>query len=223
MGLGRALGYASRVPPLFRRKSTDLVADVTSTVAPDQASDSALRPKGYTPSKKELGVQTPKRTNSQRRRGTEPAPANRREAYKQMRARRREERAEASTGMRNGDEKFLLARDRGPERALVRAIVDSRRTVGTWFFLGAIVVLVGSSTSMPIVVQVASNIIWAVLALGVVLDSIRISRKIKKLVTARFPKTQQKMGSLYLYGITRGLTFRRMRVPKPHVELGDTV
>ena len=31
------------------------------------------------------------------------------------------------------------------------------------------------------------------------------------------------MGSLYLYGIMRGLTFRRMRVPKPQVELGDTV
>ena len=134
MGPGRALGYASRVPPLFRRKSTDLVADATSSVTPGQASDAAPRPKGYTPSKKELGVQTPKRTSSQRRRGTEPAPANRREAYKQMRARQREERAEATTGMRNGDEKFLLARDRGPERALVRAIVDSRRTVGTWFF-----------------------------------------------------------------------------------------
>jgi hypothetical protein len=203
VGPGRTLGYASRVPPLFRRKSTDLVADATSSVTPGQASDSALRPKGYTPSKKELGVQTPKRTNSQRRRGTEPAPANRREAYKQMRARQREERAEASTGMRNGEEKFLL--------------------VGTWFFLGAIVVLVGSSTSMPVVVQVASNVIWAVLALGVVLDSIRIARKTKKLVLARFPKTEQKMGSLYLYGITRGLTFRRMRVPKPQVELGDTV
>jgi hypothetical protein len=47
-----------------------------------------------------------------------------------------------------------------------------------------------------------------------------ISRKIKKLVTERFPKTTQRMGSLYLYGIMRGLTFRRMRVPKPQVDLG---
>jgi hypothetical protein len=31
------------------------------------------------------------------------------------------------------------------------------------------------------------------------------------------------MGSLYLYGVMRGLTFRRMRVPKPHVELGDKI
>jgi hypothetical protein len=211
------------VSPLFRRKSTDLVAGATSPVPTDQASTAAPRSRGYTPSKKELGVQTPKRTNAQRRRGTEPAPANRREALKQMRARQREERAEASTGMRNGEEKYLLARDRGPERALVRAIVDSRRTVGTWFFLGAIIVLIGSSTKMPIPVQVASNIIWALLAIGVVLDSIRIARKIKKLVGERFPRTDQKMGSLYIYGIMRGLTFRRMRVPKPRVDLGATI
>jgi hypothetical protein len=217
-----AHGYAAGVSPLFRRKTTDLVDGATSAVTTDQASDSTSRPKGYTPSKKELGVPTPKRTSAQRRRGTAgPAPANRREAYKQMRARQREERAEASAGIRNGDEKFLLARDRGPERALVRAIVDSRRTVGTWFFVGAIIVLIGSSAGMPVAVQVASNAIWALLAIGVILDSLLISRRIKKLVGERFPKTEQKMGSLYLYGIMRGLTFRRMRVPKPQVQLGD--
>jgi hypothetical protein len=211
------------VPPLFRRKTTDLVDDATAAVTTDQAPESASRSKGYTPSKKELGVQTPKRTNAQRRRGTEPAPANRRAAYKQMRARQREERAEASAGMRNGNEKFLLARDRGPERALVRAVVDSRRTVGTWFFAGAIIVLIGSSAGMPAAVRVASNVVWALLAVGVILDSVLISRKVKKLVGERFPKTEQKIGSLYLYGVMRGLTFRRMRVPKPQVELGDAV
>ena len=215
------LGYAGGVP-LFRRKSADLVADATTTVTSAEAPPSASRPKGYTPSKKELGRQTPKRVNV-RRRVAEPAPANRREAYKQMRARQRAERVEAQEGMRAGDEKFLLARDRGPERWLVRAIVDSRRTVGTWFFAGAIIVLIGSSTAMPVVVQAPSNVIWAMLALGVVLDSILIARKIKKLVGERHPKTEQRMGSLYLYGIMRALTFRRMRVPKPQVELGATI
>lgn len=209
------------MPSLFRRKPTDLVADATATVSTDEE-PAAPRPKGYTPSKKELGVATPKRSNTQRR-VAEPAPANRREAYKAMRARQREERAEAAAGMRAGDERYLLPRDRGPERALVRNVVDSRRTVGTWFFAGALIVLIGSSTAMPIAVQVASNIIWAVLALAVVLDSILIARKIKRLVRARFPKTTQRMGSLYLYGIMRALTFRRMRVPKPQVSLGATI
>ncbi|MFI5491936.1 DUF3043 domain-containing protein [Actinoplanes sp. NPDC051859] len=208
------------MPSLFRRKSTELVADAVEEVTPDPATP---RPKGYTPSKKELGQQTPKRVSVQRRHDVTQAPANRREAYKQMRERQREERAEASAGMRAGDERYLLARDRGPERALVRAIVDSRRTAGTWFFAGAIIVFVGSYSTMPMQVRLAANALWAVLAITVVVDSILISRRIKKLVTARFPDTTQRMGSLYLYGIMRGLTFRRMRVPKPQVEFGAKI
>jgi hypothetical protein len=206
------------VPSLFRRKT----ADVADTQPAEPAQPAAPRPKSYTPSKKELGVATPKRLSSGRRVG-EPAPSNRKEAYRTLKDRQRAERAEASAGMKAGDERYLLARDRGPERRLVRDIVDSRRTVGTWFFGGALIVLVGSSTRMPIQVQVAANILWAVLAIAVIADSFLISRKIKRLIQERFPKTNQRLGSLYMYGIMRGLTFRRMRVPKPQVELGTKV
>lgn len=216
------LGYPSRVPSLFRRKSPDLVQEAVTEVA-TESDPPAVRPKGYTPSKKELGRQTPKRAAAERRRVVEPAPANRREAYKRARERQRAERAEAQAGMRAGDERYLLARDRGPERALVRDIVDSRRTVGTWFFGGALVVLVGSSSAMPPVVRLISNLVWAALALGVVLDSILISRRIGRLIRERFPDTQQKMRSLYLYAIMRAVSFRRMRIPKPRVDIGDAV
>ncbi len=216
------LGYAAGVPSLFRRKSADLVADTASTVTAEPTTADPAR-KGYTPSKKELGVQTPKRTTSQRRHDAAQPPANRREAYKQVRDRQKAERAEASAGMRAGDERYLLARDRGPERRLVRDIVDSRRTAGTWFFAGAIIVFIGSTGAMPIQVQFAANLLWALLAVTVIIDSILISRRIKKRITERFPDTTQRMGSLYLYGIMRGLSFRRMRVPKPQVELGDKI
>ena len=208
---------------LFRRKSADLVSDATATVSAETEASAAPKAKAYTPSKKELGVATPKRTSAQRRHDTAAAPANRREAYKQMRERQKVERAEASAGMRAGDERYLLARDRGPERALVRAIVDSKRTAGTWFFAGAIIVFIGSTGRMPVQVQLGANLLWAILAIAVIADSILISRRVKKLVTARHPSTTQRMGSLYLYGIMRGLTFRRMRMPKPQVELGDKI
>ena len=52
---------------------------------------------------------------------------------------------------------------------------------------------------------------------------ILIARRVKSLVKARFPKTTQRLGSLQIYGVMRGLTFRRMRVPKPRVELGQAV
>ncbi|GLY93332.1 DUF3043 domain-containing protein [Actinoplanes sp. NBRC 103695] len=205
------------MPSLFRRKTEDIPAASEPVEEVEPA-----RPKSYTPSKKELGQATPKRVSNQRR-VSEPAPQNRREAYKKMREHQREERAEASAGMRAGDERYLLARDRGPERALVRNIVDCRRTVGTYFFAGAIIVLIGSSTRMPQAVQIAANLLWAILAVGVIIDSWLIARKVRALVRERFPNTSQKLGALSLYGIMRGLTFRRMRVPKPAVALGDKV
>ncbi|GIF04518.1 DUF3043 domain-containing protein [Actinoplanes siamensis] len=205
--------------PLFRRKPADLVEDATTSLAEETAAAENRR-KSYTPSKKELGVVTPKRVPQGRR--VEAAPADRKEALKQMRERQRAERAEASEGMRNGDERYLLARDRGPERSLVRDIVDSRRTVGSFFIAGAVIVMVGSVIRNT-TVQLASNVLWALLALAVVVDSIFIARRIKRAISARFPDTTQRMGSLYLYGIMRALTFRRMRVPKPKVELGAKI
>lgn len=102
-------------------------------------------------------------------------------------------------------------------------MVDSRRTVGTWFFGGALIVLIGSSQAMPPTVRLVSNLLWGALAVGVVIDSILISRRIKTLVRQRFPNTQQRMGSLYLYAIMRSITFRRMRAPAPQVKIGDPV
>ena len=188
---------------------------------PEVVEDAAAR-KGYTPSKKDLGQVTPKRTAVGRKGGT-PAPQTRREAYKNLRERQREERAEASAGMRNGEERYLLARDRGPERSLVRDIVDSRRTAGTYFFIGAFIVILGSGSWMPPQIQLMSTVLWLVLALAVIVDSFMISRRIKTLVKQRFPDSTQRVGALYLYGIMRGLTFRRMRVPKVKVEIGDKI
>jgi hypothetical protein len=204
------------VSSLFRRKSTDLVADATGSVTTE--SETAPRPKSYTPSKKELGVVTPKRTTTGRR--VEAAPENRREAYKQVKDRQRSERAEAAAGARSGDPRYMLARDRGPEKKLVRNIVDSRRTVGSWFIVGAVIVLLGSSKSLPTQVQIASNLLWALLAISVVIDSVLITRRIKRLVGERFPKSTVRLGSLYMYGVMRGLSFRWMRSPKPAVALG---
>jgi hypothetical protein len=213
------------VPSLFRRKPTELVEDPAreDELTEEAGEAQPERPKGYTPSKRELGVVTPKRSSRQRRRVVEPPPANRREAARRMRERRREQRAETLEGMRRGDEKYLLPRDRGPERALVRNIVDSRRTVGTWFFGGALVVLIGSSAAMPPLIRLVSNLLWVLLAVGVIVDGVLISRKIKKLVGERFPNTTQKRRSLYMYGIMRSITFRRMRVPKPQIDIGETV
>jgi hypothetical protein len=210
------VGYPSRVPSLFRRKSADVVqADRPEDDVPDQEATATGRPRGYTPSKKELGVVTPKRPAAGRRAAGDAKPLTKQEAREQRRARRA---AISEEFRREGG-----PRDRAPERGLARDVVDSRRTVGTWFFGGALLVLIGSGPTMPPVVQLASNLLWVTLALLVVIDSVLISRRIRKLVQQRFPKSDQRMGGLYFYAIMRAMTFRRMRTPVPRVQLGDKI
>jgi hypothetical protein len=208
------------VPSLFKRRSAEV--EEPAQPEPVEEAGSEPRPRGRTPSKRELGKETRKRPTDTRRH-PEPPAANRREALKRSREKAKEDRAERRAAMMAGDDRYLLPRDKGPERALVRDIVDRRLTVGTWFFGGALVVLIGSSTAMPPIVQVVSNILWAGLALGTVLDSLLLGREVRNKVRDRFPKTEQRMGSLYLYATMRGLTFRRLRIPKPRVKVGTKV
>ncbi|WP_204032860.1 DUF3043 domain-containing protein [Micromonospora qiuiae] len=197
---------------LFRRKSADLADPATEAVAPVEDEAVSTRPRGYTPGK---GRETPKRPAAGRR----PPGATKPLTKEETKELRRQRRAEAAAEFRREGG----PRDRGPERLLARNVVDSRRTVGTWFFGGALVVLIGSNQAMPPVIRLASNLLWGALALGVVIDSVLISRKIKKLVLARFPQTTQRMGSLYLYAIMRAITFRKLRTPEPRVAIGDQV
>ena len=200
----------------FRRKSDDLVAEKVSAV-PTPADEKAPS-KRYTPSKQELGKITPKRKTGGRI--VEPPPANNKEARKRMRDKQREIRAEARAGMMAGKEEYLLPRDKGPERALVRDIVDSRRNVASYLLPGTLVVLFGSSAAMPAQVRLGVNLFWFMLAFAMVVDSVLLSRRIKKLVRAKFPKSTVRWGSLYLYAIMRSISFRRMRMPAPKVKIG---
>ncbi|RIV38468.1 DUF3043 domain-containing protein [Micromonospora radicis] len=202
------------MPSLFRRKSADLADPASEPLTPaeEETAGESTRPRGYTPAK---GRETPKRPAAGRRPPGSTKPLSKDEA----KALRRERRAEAAAEFRREGG----PRDRGPERLLARNVVDSRRTVGTWFFGGALVVLIGSNQAMPPVIRLASNLLWGALAIGVVIDSVLISRKIKKLVRARFPQSTQRMGSLYLYAIMRAITFRKLRTPEPRVAIGDQV
>jgi hypothetical protein len=208
------------VPSLFRRKSADLVEDaVTETSA---AEASAPRRKGYTPSKQELGKITPKRPPA----GTvrEAPPTDRKEAMRRAREKSRAARAEQRAGMMSGDERYLSPRDQGLERALVRDIVDSRRTAGTWFFSFAFVLLLVSMVkALPAQFVLTANLVWLLLGFGVIFDSLLISRKINRLVRERIPKTQQKMAGLYMYAVMRSLSYRRFRMPKPRVKVGAKI
>jgi hypothetical protein len=202
--------------PFLRRSPA-----ATTVVEEPAPSDTAVRQRAHTPSKRDLGQTTPKRKVGGR--VVQAPPANRREAVKRMREKDRESRAQQMAGMREGKEEFLPARDKGPERALVRDVVDSRRNLASFFLPGLLVIMVAMSGAWPGQVQLGANILWLMLILAVGVDSFVLTRQLRKALAERFPKSETPARRHYYYAIMRTFQFRRWRIPKARVNVGQSI
>jgi hypothetical protein len=149
------------------------------------------------------------------------------EAKAAAKVRANESRQRARAGLLAGEEKYLTARDKGPQRRLARDIVDSRFTVGE--LMVPILVLSLVLTSIPgpnskdaYPVQVAAVVImWAVL-IGMVLDGYILSRQVKSAMTNKFGADKVERG-LGMYAAMRAVNMRMMRLPRPQVKRGTKV
>jgi hypothetical protein len=209
--------HYARLVRLLRRRSdpsTEAVSDVPDD--PDDPVD-PRRPPGK-------GRPTPRRREAQRRRTgpVAPPPKTRREAYRRMREQGAQRRASTREGMKTGDERYLLPRDQGPERKLVRDVVDSRRNAGTLFLFVAVIYFLGLFVRDVRFQAIAVSLWVAVLAL-LVMDGIVLGIRIRRLIRERFPTSKESMFRLVLYGVTRATMIRRWRAPKPQISLGDPV
>jgi hypothetical protein len=195
-------------------------AETTDATSPDASAD--LTEQLERASGK--GRPTPKRSEAQgRRQGPPPPPpTTRREAYKRMRSQQAARRAQTRLGAARGDEAYLPARDRGPVRKLVRDIVDARRNVGSFFLAIAGVALVGTFVPSLLLRQYASFLLFGFFLLLIV-DSVVLGRRIKRLLAERFPDGSQNTRGAVWYGVTRATMIRRWRFPKPEVPVGAEV
>jgi hypothetical protein len=200
---------------MFRRKSADMATEEPVV----EESPAPAPPKSYTPKK---GEATPKRVIAGRRQ-VEAPPTDRKEALRRQREKDRETRSQQREGMMQGDPRYLLPRDRGAARALARDLVDSRFNVGTFFIVALFLILVGSTRAMPASVQYGANLLFLFMILAFVVDSAFLCRRLRKLVRERLPKEDVRWGGLYGYAIMRTLSFRRIRVPRPRVKVGDPI
>ena len=200
------------MPTLFRRKSTATVIEESDT---NEAVVTERHIRSYTPSKREQGVTTPRRGSANLRRPGAPAAARGTETKATARQRRTEERS----AMMAGVEWALLPRDKGPAKRLVRDIVDSRRNLGSLVF-GVLLVIVVLSLASPALASLA-DLVFLFLIVLVALDSVLLTRRIKKVVTERLPKETPNWRKLYGYGILRSTSFRFMRAPRPRLKPGQ--
>jgi hypothetical protein len=119
-----------------------------------------------------------------------------------------------------GEDSALPVRDRGPARKFVRNYVDSHRTIGEYFLPVIIIVLVLTVIPNRYIQLLAILFMYTAMLYSVV-SGFFFTRKIKKLVTERFPDTALK--GLGMYGWLRSTQMRRMRAPSPQAKRGDTI
>ncbi|ONI79542.1 hypothetical protein ALI144C_25430 [Actinosynnema sp. ALI-1.44] len=210
----------------FLRRNSDDKAD---TAAVEETGVDVEEPanRAFTAGK---GKPTPKRRDAEaRRRGpVAPAPQTTREAMrraKQTRPSKDERRAataERRERMMAGDDKYLMPRDRGPVKAYVRDLVDSRRNLLGLFMPLAIVVFVALLMPNPIVQNYATLVCLAMLIM-MILEGVINGRRVTKLVRERFPKETVRGASIGWYAFVRASQIRKLRVPKPRLKPGDAI
>jgi hypothetical protein len=216
----------------FLRRSSTTEADDTEVTAVEDASNGESHTrKGYTPNK---GRATPKRREAEgKRRGpVAPPPRTTREAIRRNRKLRKqnpvskEERRAATRERRErmmaGDDRYLLPRDRGPVKAYVRDLVDTRRNVLGLFMPMAILVFVTLLVPLPMVQQYAT-LLTTVLLIGMAVEGVLNGRRITRQVREKFPKEDVRGASIGWYAFVRASQIRKLRMPKPRVKPGDAI
>lgn len=165
------------------------------------------------------GRPTPKRSEAQtQRRSVANTPTTRKEASKRNRDERRSAMERQRQALANGDERYLPARDKGPVRKFARDFVDSRFCIAEFFLPLAVLILVLSMVRVGSLQNIAL-LLWLVVILLIVVDSIGIAIRLKKQLSTRYPDLPRK--GAVAYALMRTLQMRRLRLPKPQVKRGE--
>ena len=159
------------------------------------------------------GRPTPKRSEVVKARRTSIVAPRGGAAKAQSKEERAEQRRKMREAMRGGDERYLPAIAAGPERALVRDVVDARRSLAWVSLPGWAVGLLLGGIRTP-VTQAVSSVVLVFVVVLLVADSIAVAREVRKRVSQR--------GVTY-YAVARNMQPRRWRRPPPRVERGGTV
>lgn len=140
--------------------------------------------------------------------------SDRKAANKEARAKMTSQRERARIGMANGEEKYLLLKDKGPQRKFVRDYVDARFSIGEILIpILFIFVLLSGLPSIAIWVTIGMYAYLLLAILDAVLVGIIVTRKLGE----KFGADNVQKGTRW-YAAMRAVQLRVMRLPKPQVK-----
>ena len=144
---------------------------------------------------------------------------DRKEANKAAKAKYNEARDRARIGMANGEEKFLPARDKGPQKRYIRDFVDARFSVGELMIPVMLVIIILTLVDNYEVQIISIIALWGFFILAV-MDCLLAGFQVGRRLADKFGKENVQRGYRW-YAAMRCLQMRRMRLPKPQVKRGQ--
>ena len=121
--------------------------------------------------------------------------------------------------MAAGDDRYLTARDRGPQKRLARDIVDSRFTAGELVMPSLFVIIIVSSIPNKTVEIVTLLVMWGLFA-AIAIDGYLLGRKVQRRLAEKYGADKVERGVRW-YAAMRSIQMRMMRLPKPQVKRGS--
>lgn len=157
------------------------------------------------------GVPTPSRAEREAANKRPIVIGDKKEAKRQARQKLQAERLKAREGLARGDERYLTARDKGPQRKYARSYVDARPGIGQYMLPLMIIVLFSSFIGDFQLQLTLAYVLYAIVAL-VVLDSFVLSAQLNRRLRGKFGSTER---GVRWYAVMRSTQMRMMRLPKP--------
>jgi hypothetical protein len=145
-------------------------------------------------------------------------PRTRRGQAAAQRAVKGESSSRVRQGMRNGEEKYLLARDKGPVRRFIRDFVDSRFSFIELIIPLLVVTMVLGYSGNATAASFGNAVLFGSILL-VIVDMAMLRFRLRRQLGARFPDETTR-GTTY-YAVTRAMQMKFMRLPKPKVKIGQ--
>ncbi|MEI5582396.1 MULTISPECIES: DUF3043 domain-containing protein [unclassified Agromyces] len=164
------------------------------------------------------GAPTPTRAEREAARRRPLVPNDRKEAARQARAKAADARERARLGLAAGDEKYLPARDRGPQKKYVRDYVDARFSIGEILIPVMFGVIILTFVPSYEVQTIGIFALWAFFLISVV-DVIILGVVLQRKLAAKFGA--DKVERVRWYAAMRALQLRPLRLPKPQVKRGQ--
>ncbi|MDQ6642445.1 MAG: DUF3043 domain-containing protein [Actinomycetota bacterium] len=139
-------------------------------------------------------------------------------AQKLLRERRTQENQKVREGMRVGDERYLMARDKGPVKKFVRDFVDVRLSFME-FLLPVLVVIMALQFSGQKGLASFSTRVWSASVLLLVVDAGYLMLRLNRELRRRFPDENTR--GWRFYALMRAIQLRPLRLPKPRLKVRE--